>query len=1217
MKRKILFFLLCLLPFMSYAQLQGTYSKYVGEYQDLEVSTAASQIYSIDWKKWSGDVECVTLIQNWGNDATVHIDEYFTGTIRIRAQYKTMSNAIKTEYFDIRCNAVTLSPSPSSISLSKVGETEFITYTKSPSNKFPTVEYSSSNPNVATVGFSSGLVTAIAKGSATITLKNSMGPDAKVSVSVAGGGGSSGGGDSGGGGSSDEDTYTQLTTEEGDLMWVCSTKLNNENVYVVEVPPFIASGFSCVAKSIAGKVTIPSGWGGRSVRKIKAYAFNYLSGITEVVIPSTLKYIENNSFAYCSSLKTITCYAVEPPTGSSLNHISTYDSETTLYVPSATAKAKYQNAPGWCNFKEIKVIGESDPIVPTSISVSPSTKTIEVGDGFYCSYTISPSDANSQTSVTWTSDDSSIASVSSSGYVTGKKAGKTYINATTANGKTAWCTVTVTSSTPSTIVPTSITVSPSSKTIEVGGGFYCSYTISPSNANSQTSVTWTSDDSSIASVSSSGYVTGKKAGKTYINATTANGQTSWCTVTVTSSGSSTIVPTSISVSPSTKTIEVGDGFYCSYTISPSNANSQTSVTWTSDDSSIASVSSSGYVTGKKVGSTYINATTANGKSDWCKVAVTSSESSTIVPTSISVSPSTKTIEVGDGFYCSYTISPSNANSETSVTWSSDDSSIATVSSSGYVTGKKAGSTYINAKTANGKTDWCKVTVTASQIPQIQIIKQIELGGYFSMILKTDGTLWACGENYDGQLGDGTTTDRKTPVKVMSDVAQVSAGTYHTIILKTDGTLWACGDNLYGQLGDGTYTDRKTPVKVMSDVAQVSAGYEHSMILKTDGSLWACGENYDGQLGDGTTTDRNTPVKVMTDVAQMSTGGYHSMIVKNDGTLWACGDNYDGQLGDGTYTDRKTPVKVMSDVAQVSAGYEHSMILKTDGTLWACGRNYHGQLGDGTTTDRKTPIKVMSDVAQVSAGYDHSMILKTDGTLWACGYNKYGQLGDGTTTDRTSFVKIAEPNITENEITVKMPDAGYATFYSAQSAYSLPRNLSAQVVTNASDNKLTYKTIADGSVSGVIPVGTPVMLVSDNKQAGTYTLTSTESKVSYSGTNLLRGSDEPTTSIGDGYHYKLSYGQSGSNLSNVFGWYWGAQNGAPFQIEGHKAWLVVPKSSSSTRGFAIGGEATGIEMVSGDDNVEADAVYYDLQGRRVTKPTVKGVYIKNGKKVMVK
>ena len=142
-----------------------------------------------------------------------------------------------------------------------------------------------------------------------------------------------------------------------------------------------------------------------------------------------------------------------------------------------------------------------------------------------------------------------------------------------------------------------------------------------------------------------------------------------------------------------------------------------------------------------------------------------------------------------------------------------------------------------------------------------------------------------------------------------------------------------------------------------------------------------------------------------------------------------------------------------------------------------------------------------------------------------------------------------------------------------------------------------------------------MLINSSRRAGTYTLTASDSQGSYNGANLLHGSDETTTTTGNGYHYKLSYGQSGSNLSNVFGWYWGAQNGAPFQIEGHKAWLVVSKSSLSTRGFAIGGEATGIEMVSGDD--EADAVYYDLQGRRVTKPTVKGVYIKNGKKVMVK
>ena len=162
------------------------------------------------------------------------------------------------------------------------------------------------------------------------------------------------------------------------------------------------------------------------------------------------------------------------------------------------------------------------------------------------------------------------------------------------------------------------------------------------------------------------------------------------------------------------------------------------------------------------------------------------------------------------------------------------------------------------------------------------------------------------------------------------------------------------------------------------------------------------------------------------------------------------------------------------------------------------------------------------------------------------------------------------------------------------------------------------TIAEGGTNNdVIHKGTAVMLVGKQRKSASFVLSSIKNASNIADNNLLRGSDAATTTTGDGYHYKLSYGQPGSNLGNVFGWYWGAQNGAPFQIEGHKAWLVVPKSSASTRGFAIGGEATGIEMVSGDDVEEADVVYYDLQGRRVTKPTVKGVYIKNGKKVMVK
>ena len=129
------------------------------------------------------------------------------------------------------------------------------------------------------------------------------------------------------------------------------------------------------------------------------------------------------------------------------------------------------------------------------------------------------------------------------------------------------------------------------------------------------------------------------------------------------------------------------------------------MTWYSDNNNIASVNSSGQVTGKNVGTTYINAKTANGKEAYCKVTV---ESKTVEPTSISVSPSTKTIKVGDTFTATYSLTPSNAT--TTVTWYSDNNNIASVNSSGQVTGKNVGTTYINAKTANGKEAYCKVTV---------------------------------------------------------------------------------------------------------------------------------------------------------------------------------------------------------------------------------------------------------------------------------------------------------------------------------------------------------------------------------------------------------------------------------------------------------------------------------------------------------------------------
>lgn len=539
------------------------------------------------------------------------------------------------------------------------------------------------------------------------------------------------------------------------------------------------------------------------------------------------------------------------------------------------------------------------------------------------------------------------------------------------------------------------------------------------------------------------------------------------------------------------------------------------------------------------------------------------------------------------------------------------------------------------------------------------VKQLAAGDYTSFFVNNDGTLYAWGNNSWGQLGDGSTENRSIPTKIMGNVSFVNTKTYrtifidnngtlmacgssplgngnthdssvpirimdnvsyaetgnHSLILKRDGTLWAFGSNTYGEMGYEEEEILFAPEQIMSDVKTVAVGSSFSLVVKNDGTLWTFGSNDCGQLGDGTTTNRYIPLKIMDNVSSVSAGNLHSLILKNDGTLWGCGLNDKGMLGDGSSTNRLQPVKITENVVAMAAGAYHSLVVKQDGTLWACGYNESGGLGDGTTKERHELVKIMENVKNVSAGFDHSLVVKRDGSLWAFGGNHIGQLGDGTTIDRYSPVMIMEGNkpISENkEITTS--SSGYATFYSSESAYTLPNGLSAQVVTGVSNGKLTYKTIADGSVNGVVPKGTAVMLVSDNLRAGSYTLTPSNATTAYSGTNLLRGSDETTTTTGSGRHYKLAYGPSGTGWRDVFGWYWGAQNGAPFQIEGHKAWLVVPRGSGTrAAGFSIDGEALGISQIE-DVTLNIDDCY-DLQGCRVSQPTTKGIYIRNGKKIV--
>jgi alpha-tubulin suppressor-like RCC1 family protein len=302
-------------------------------------------------------------------------------------------------------------------------------------------------------------------------------------------------------------------------------------------------------------------------------------------------------------------------------------------------------------------------------------------------------------------------------------------------------------------------------------------------------------------------------------------------------------------------------------------------------------------------------------------------------------------------------------------------------------------------------------VTLTVVPPPGVVA-VAAGRAHSLFVRADGTFWATGDNTAGQLGDGATVTRTSPVKVTTNVAACAAGDSHSLFLKTDGSLWGMGLNASGQLGDGTAAQRPAPVQISAGVVAIAAGSNHSLFLKSDGSLWAAGQNDHGQLGDGTTVNRRTPVQVATDVVALAGGGFHSLFIRADRSLWAMGLNTDGQLGDGTTVDRNNPVCVATDVQSVAAGANHSVFVKNDGTLWAMGRNDVGQLGDATTVNRSAPVQVATGVKAVWAGGGDTLFISLGGVLRSIGSNSDGQLGIGS---GTSF--CSSPNRVANNVAI--------------------------------------------------------------------------------------------------------------------------------------------------------------------------------------------------------
>jgi len=197
--------------------------------------------------------------------------------------------------------------------------------------------------------------------------------------------------------------------------------------------------------------------------------------------------------------------------------------------------------------------------------------------------------------------------------------------------------------------------------------------------------------------------------------------------------------------------------------------------------------------------------------------------------------------------------------------------------------------------------------------------QVDAAEWITMAVAQDGTLWAWGWDNSGLFGRvpggyGYTNEYQ-PFRIgtAADWKSVAVGRTHAVAIKTDGTLWAWGSNYQGQIGDGTTTQRLTPIQIGAGVlgwTAVAVGEYHSLAVATDGTLWTWGINGTGALGNGTLVSSSVPIQVATTISANVTGGQsHSLAIRQDGTLWAWGFNTYGQLGDGTSVLRKSPIEV--------------------------------------------------------------------------------------------------------------------------------------------------------------------------------------------------------------------------------------------------------------------------------------------------------------------
>ncbi len=316
------------------------------------------------------------------------------------------------------------------------------------------------------------------------------------------------------------------------------------------------------------------------------------------------------------------------------------------------------------------------------------------------------------------------------------------------------------------------------------------------------------------------------------------------------------------------------------------------------------------------------------------------------------------------------------------------------------------------------------------------ITQIAAGRSHSLALSATGDVYAWGADDRGQLGDGTTTNASSPLKVPLPagvkISQVAAGGATSYALSDHGDLYAWGANDWGQAGTGASAQNLAPTLVQrgavpSDAtfAKVWASAGTAYALASNDLLYAWGHNASGQVGDGSTTDRRAPVLIsagampttsVRELAAVSTSD-HVVALGSDGGLYGWGDNTSGAVATWSANLVKTPVRAEQGqipggmtFTAVGAAADSSYAVGTDGRLYGWGRNGSRQLADGSTTNRFAPVLMGSaglpasvTARVVTGGNSDTVILGSDAAVYGVGGNASGQLGNGSMSDATSWV----------------------------------------------------------------------------------------------------------------------------------------------------------------------------------------------------------------------